>query len=103
MNKQLIHLNHSITQATGYLVSDMDGEKVMMDIESGKYYNLGNTGGIIWDIIQAPTLFTELISHLTSEFEISNEDCLEQVKPFLEHMYQEKLIVISEDYMVNRG
>lgn len=103
MTKQMIQLNHSITQATGYLVSNMDGEKVMMDIESGKYYNLGNTGGIIWDIIRVPTLFTELISILTSEFEISNEDCLEQVKPFLEHMYQEQLIVISDEHMVCQG
>ena len=33
----------------GNIVSDMGGEKVMLSIENGKYYNLGEMGGEIWE------------------------------------------------------
>ena len=36
-----------IVQSEGFLVSDMDGEKVMLSIDNGKYYNLGEIGGRI--------------------------------------------------------
>ena len=32
----------------------MDGEKVMLSIEKGKYYNLGLLGGVIWELIESP-------------------------------------------------
>jgi len=31
----------------GNIVSNMDGEKVMLSIKNGKYYNLGEIGGFI--------------------------------------------------------
>ncbi len=40
--------NHLISQMEGNIVSDMDGETVMLCIQSGKYYNLGELGGEIW-------------------------------------------------------
>ena len=43
-----ISLNSRIVQSKGNMVSDMDGEKVMLNIEKGKYYNLGELGGTIW-------------------------------------------------------
>lgn len=103
MAKSPIHSNHLITQASNLFVSDMDGEKVMVGIHSGKYYNLGHIGGRIWEIVQVPTLLTDLISILTAEYAISGQDCLEQVLPFLEDMNKEQLIVLSEDQMVVRG
>jgi hypothetical protein len=103
MEKSSIQSNHRIVQAGNFFVSDMDGEKVMVGIHSGKYYNLGHIGGRIWEIVQVPTLLTDLISTLTAEYEISGQDCLEQVVPFLEEMNKEQLIVLSEDQTVVRS
>lgn len=38
-----IDVNHVIVQVEGNIVSDMDGEKVMLSIKNGKYYNLGES------------------------------------------------------------
>ena len=44
--------------------ADMDGEVVMMDIMSGKYYNLGRTGGEIWSLLEeAKTLDALLVPY----------------------------------------
>ena len=52
ITEQMIFLNQEVTQGKGNIVSDMGGEKVMLSIENGKYYNLGEMGGEIWDLIQ---------------------------------------------------
>ena len=43
----------------------MDGETVMMDIETGKYYNLGKTGGSIWGILEKPHTVDGIVDEMT--------------------------------------
>ena len=50
-NKKYITIQ-TISQIKGNIVSDMSGEKIMLSIEKGKYYNLGEIGGEIWELIQ---------------------------------------------------
>jgi hypothetical protein len=73
----------------------MGGEKVMMSISSGKYYNLGSTGGRIWELIAEEHTLDELIETLAAEYDIQPDQCREQVVPFLEHLSREGLIAIS--------
>lgn len=91
-----ISLNDIVSQAKGNLASQMGGETVMMSIESGKYYNLGEIGGRIWESIAAPVSISELVTKLTEEYDVSTEDCTSQVISFLDHLASEKLVVIQE-------
>jgi hypothetical protein len=97
MSNQTILLNEMIVQAEGNLVSNMDDEKVMMSIQSGKYYNLGQVGGRIWDLIELPTSVEQLIEKLTVEFEIEQEECEKQVITFLQHLRNEQLIKMGDE------
>ena len=51
MYTERISLKCQIVQSEENIVSDMDGEKVMLNVRKGKYYNLGETGEI-WDLIK---------------------------------------------------
>lgn len=90
-----IDANDVVTRKDGNLVSDMGGEKVMMSISSGKYYNLGSTGGRIWELIAEERTLNNLIETLAAEYDIQTEQCREQVVSFLEHLSREGLINIS--------
>jgi len=63
--------------------ADMDGEVVMMDIMTGKYYNLGKTGGAIWNLLENPKTLDELVDDLTAEYDIDRPTCSTQVEQFL--------------------
>lgn len=95
--KQGISLNHTIAQVEGNIISDMDGEKVMLSIQNGKYYNLGEIGGEIWDRINSPIKVTQLVSDLVVEYEVQPSECEKQVISFLELLLVEDLI-----YIVNK-
>ncbi|KKI91421.1 metallophosphoesterase [Bacillus sp. SA1-12] len=85
-----------VCQKEGNIVSDMDGEKVMLNIANGKYYNLGEMGGEIWDLIQSPITLNQLVHTLLEQYEVEKEECEEQVLSFLKKLYEEDLIIIKE-------
>lgn len=98
MNKTKdVLLNYKVVQVQGNIVSDMDGEKVMLSIQNGKYYNLGEVGGVIWDKVKAPALVHNIIEDLVTEYTVEKEECQNQVLSFLEHLMKENLIEVIKE------
>ena len=82
----------TIVQSQKQLVSDMDGEKVMLSITNGKYYNLGDIGGDIWELLERPILVKELVTTLLSKYEVDHAECEIQVIDFLQDLLKEGLV-----------
>ncbi|TYP70296.1 lasso peptide biosynthesis PqqD family chaperone [Paenibacillus methanolicus] len=89
---QAVALDQAYQQVEGNLVSDMNGEKVMLSIASSKYYNLGQVGGAIWEKLQSPATVHEVVAQLTEEYDIDREACEQQVVRFLESLLKEGLV-----------
>lgn len=92
-----ISLDCVIVQNPGSIVSDMNGDKVMMNIRNGKYYNMGKVGGRIWELVETPHSINKIIVQLTNEYEVELKECEAQVMSFLELLSTEGLIKIEED------
>lgn len=87
-----IQLNDLVVKSQGNIVSDMDGEKVMMSVHNGKYYNLGVIGGRILDLIGTPIAVEQLVAILMSEYAVEHAECEEHVISFLEQLLEEGLV-----------
>lgn len=85
-----------VSQNKNNIVSDMGGEKVILSIENGKYYNLGIMGSQIWDLVAEPLTFSSIVDSLLNEFDVTREVCEEQVLSFLTHLLEEQLLEVSE-------
>ncbi|MFJ7756090.1 lasso peptide biosynthesis PqqD family chaperone [Peribacillus muralis] len=95
IDSSIVSKNNVITQKKGNIVSDMDGETVMLSIEKGNYYNLGILGGVIWSLIEEPIKVDDLIGKLMSEYEVQQQECEEEVLSFIYSLYNEDLILID--------
>ncbi len=73
--------------------SHIDDEVVMMSIESGEYYGLNPVASRIWEILETPYSFQQLIDILLKEFDVDREKCEKDVQTFLNQMIKKKLIV----------
>lgn len=73
-------------------VTDLSGEKVMIDFETGKYYMVKGTGNDIWDMIQEGITVQEIVDKLTTEYDVSPEECLNEVMNFLEDLKKNDII-----------
>ncbi|MCK1982997.1 MULTISPECIES: lasso peptide biosynthesis PqqD family chaperone [Peribacillus] len=97
INASVLSKNKVITQSQGNIVSDMDGELVMLSIEKGNYYNLGVLGGEIWSLIEKPIIISDLLEKLISQYDVSQQDCEEEVLSFLSDLYNEGLIILPAE------
>ncbi|MFD4817503.1 lasso peptide biosynthesis PqqD family chaperone [Peribacillus butanolivorans] len=87
---------HLYSQNPGNIVSDMDGEKVMLSVQKGKYYNLGELGGEIWELMKEPITIDELVKTLQSQYDVAQTECEEQVTDFINQLLEHGLVKIED-------
>ena len=75
--------------------TDLDGEKVMMNLDKGEYFMMNEVGSRIWEIISEPINVKEIISTLRNEYEVDEETCKETVIEFLGRLDNADLISIN--------
>ena len=78
------------------LAVDMDGETVMMDIESGNYFGINAVGSYIWEVLESEHTLEEIVVSLKTQFDISESDTVqEDIISFLGNMVEQKLVLVS--------
>jgi len=56
------------------VAADMDGERVMLDIESGRYFALKGVGGFIWDAIEDPKSEAAIVEAIMEKFDTNSAE-----------------------------
>ena len=77
------------------LFSEIDGEVVMLSIENSEYYGMDKVGSRIWQLLENPVNFKELIEILLDEYEVTEEQCTEDTKTFIEQLMKKQLVEIT--------
>lgn len=75
--------------------TDLDGEKVMMNLDKGEYFMMNEVGSRIWDIIEQPMNVRQVIDILREEYEVDEETCMDTVIEFLGRLDNADLISVS--------
>ncbi|MDU3520848.1 MAG: lasso peptide biosynthesis PqqD family chaperone [Clostridium saudiense] len=75
--------------------TDLDGEKVMMNLDKGEYFMMNEVGSRIWEIISEPINVEEIINTLRNEYEVDEETCKDTVIEFLGRLDHADLISIN--------
>lgn len=72
--------------------SDLDGEKVMMNLDKGQYFIINNVGSRIWEIINEPISVSDIIYILVDEYDITSNECEGSLKKFIKELWEAELI-----------
>jgi hypothetical protein len=78
----------------GLLISELGDEMVMMDIESGNYIGLNQTGRVIWELIEQPIKVDELVKQLLDRYDTSYNECCQDTLEYLNKMNEQKILSI---------
>ena len=69
-------------------VTDFENEKVMMNLEIGRYFTLNEVGSRIWELIDKNNEVEGIINGLLEEYDVSREMCREQVFKYIDDLIQ---------------
>lgn len=81
-----IELSQKIIRHNDMLSAEIGGEAIMMSIEKGAYFGLNPIATRIWDLIDQPKSIAELIEVISTEYEVSDEQCSADVQEFVADM-----------------
>lgn len=90
-----IKLETPLKRAENILFSEIDQDKVMIDIERGAYFGMNPVAGDIWDMLETPHTPQQIIDKLLTEYEVDAEICENETLAVLQRMAHLKLVEIE--------
>ncbi|MEO8198816.1 MAG: PqqD family protein [Thermoanaerobaculia bacterium] len=76
----------------GVLARELDGEAVLLDVASGRYFGLNDSGRRIWALLSGDLTLETLAGTLAAEFARPPENLLEDVVELLGELEREGLV-----------
>lgn len=76
-------------------VTDLSGEKVMVDFSTGKYFLLKGSANDIWDMLTDEISVGEILTKLMSIYDVDANTCLSSILNFLQQLLQNEFITLE--------
>lgn len=71
---------------------DMDGDVVMMSIETGTYFGVSGAGPRIWELLETPRNFAELVEAICAEYEVDADLASADLRVFLDKLTENGML-----------
>ncbi len=78
------------------VTADLQGEAVILQMESGMYYGLDTVGVRVWELLQKPLAFGDLKAALLEEFDVEPDTCERDVLELLQSLVDAKLVEVVD-------
>jgi hypothetical protein len=84
-----------LSRTKDLLSTELDQETILMSIDAGAYYGLEGAARRIWEKLENPTSFSELVDWLVREYRVSRETCASDLQKFLGEIEREGLLRVE--------
>jgi hypothetical protein len=83
-------------RSPGKLSTHINGQSVIMDLQSGTYLSMNPVGSKIWEVIEGPTGFSKILAAILEKFEVDKSRAEEDLRVFLDKLLTKQLIIASK-------
>ena len=89
------HNEHFIINEPTVVHENIDGETIILNLDTGNYYSVVNVGADIWDLIVRGKAAGDIVVGIRGIYQCSSDD-EETIYIFLEQLQQEGLIIAGD-------
>lgn len=91
-----ITVDSKVVASDSQMSSDLAGEAVILNLANDNYYGLNEVGARVWKLIRERALTAqEICEVLQEDYEVSQEQCQQEVVALLRDMQDHNLIKIA--------
>lgn len=88
-------LNRTITFADTVFAQEVDGEMVLLDMESENYFGLDEVGTSIWQAMQENADLEKVFAALLEQYEVSQEVLKSDLLAFIQRLEESGLVKVE--------
>ncbi len=81
-----------LARAEGLVASEVEGEMVILSIDSGHFFHLNATGSRIWELLGVPMTMAEICEKASEGFAVDPEACRRDIAEFVQGMRAKGLL-----------
>ena len=89
-------LNQKVTFAETVFAQEVDGEMVLLDMESENYFGLDEVGTSIWQAMQEKETLKEVLDLLLEQYEVEEEMLENDLSDFVGKLVESGLVKVEE-------
>jgi len=75
------------------MAQQVEGESVLLDIDSGEYFSLNEVGGRVWDLCDGTRTVSSIVGVLCDEFDVDQSTAVGDTNDLLETLAGAGLVV----------
>lgn len=72
-----------------------DGDTVLLDMASKRYFSLNETGARVWDLLKEKNTVAEIAADLQQRYEVSADDAAASVTRILSELISQQLVTAA--------
>jgi len=88
-------MNSIVAAVPGQVSANLDDETVILELTSGTYYGLNQTGTMIWRLLQEPIQIRTICEAVMEEYEVDLDECGKAVISLLQQLAKHNLVDIQ--------
>ncbi len=97
MRRNIMTENSKVKLIKALDVTELSGEKVMIDFSTGKYFVLVGSGNDIWDMLGNESIsVAQIKSNLLDIYDVDEDTCLKETMTFLDKMNSNGFIEVID-------
>ena len=81
--------------SAAFVETEVDGERVIMQIDKGYFFTLNETSEAIWNNIDGASDIDGIVDAVSLTFDVSPDECANDVEAFISELVEHKLIELS--------
>lgn len=71
---------------------DVNGESVILNVDSGTYFGLDGVGARIWSLLESPVTYGELVRVVVNEYEVDRDTAESDIADLVRELEQKGLV-----------
>ena len=93
--EQELSLTTRVHIPDGVLSRDLQGELVILDLNTGIYFGLDPVGTRIWHLLQEHQFLQKVLDSLVDEYEVTDAVCAHDLLGFVAKMLEKGLVEVN--------
>ena len=79
-------------RSEGAIARRVDDEVVILNVETGRYFALNETGAAIWDRLEKDCTVTELVAVVVAAYDVDEQQATGDVEDLVRHLADAGLV-----------
>jgi hypothetical protein len=88
--------NNLIKRTDSWIAARSGEETLMMQVETGQYMSLNDTATVVWEALEKPAMFKDVVAAVVSEFEVSEEQAGRDVETLLDGLIKNDVLSVEK-------